>query len=105
AMAAPSGPAELISACRAGAAFACPRPTRETRPCQAASSSGSANGHPVLQAALGPELVEAARDLERALLADIALEELAVIADALDDLDREVVVEPEVGAELGALFR
>src|SRR5690606_30192354 len=60
-----------------------------------------ADRHAVLQAALGPQRVDAAGDLERAARADIALEDLAVIAGRLDDLDHPVVVEAEIGADLG----
>src|SRR5215813_11377195 len=51
----------------------------------AGSPYGSADRRGVLQAALGPQHVEAARDLERRALTDVALEDLAVVADMLDD--------------------
>src|SRR6187399_675910 len=41
----------------------------------------SPNGRSILQAALRPQLVEAALDLERRALADIALEALAIVTD------------------------
>src|SRR5882757_11300321 len=40
----------------------------------------------VLQAALGPQLVEAALDLERRSHADVAVEAFAVVADLLHDI-------------------
>ncbi|MGO8396584.1 hypothetical protein ACC760_39385, partial [Rhizobium ruizarguesonis] len=39
----------------------------------------------VLDAALVPQSIQAARDLEVATLTDVALEDFAIIADALDD--------------------
>ena len=48
----------------------------------------SADRRRVLEAALRPQRVEAAGDLERRARADIALEDLAVIADRLDDVVR-----------------
>src|SRR6476660_5731072 len=60
-----------------------------------AQGAGSAERRPVLQAALGPQSVETAHDLQRRALADVALENLAVIADVLDDAIDPVVGEPE----------
>src|SRR5690606_2829745 len=66
--------------------------------------TGSADRHGVLDAALGPELVHAAGDLQRAALADVPLEYLAVIADALEDVDDPFLVEAEIGGERGLGF-
>src|ERR1043166_67220 len=46
---------------------------------------GLADRRGVLQAALVPQAVHAARDLERRALPDVLLEHLAVIPDVLDD--------------------
>src|SRR6516225_3441367 len=54
-----------------------------------------ANGRRVLYPALGPEIVHATRDLERRVWPDIALEYLAVVADALEDAHNPVVVEAD----------
>src|ERR1700759_5790209 len=54
----------------------------------------------VLQAALGPERVQTALQLERARLADIAFENLAVIAGRLERGLQPLVVEPEPRAEI-----
>src|SRR6202171_1277180 len=74
------------------------------RPVAAATRSQatypSANGQTVLQAALGPQRVEPARDLQRRALADIALKNFAVIADGLDDAIGPVVGQPEPFTEL-----
>src|SRR5690606_433842 len=89
----PAGCAASVSACAflPDAAF----------PCGARSGrSLLAKRRCVLDAALGPELVQAARDLERAFLADIALEHLAIVADAGDNLGNPVIVEAEHLADL-----
>src|ERR1700730_7514251 len=52
----------------------------------------------VLQAALGPQRVEAALDLERRAFADVALEHLAVVADVAHDAHHPVLGEPELFA-------
>src|SRR5262245_2643204 len=49
----------------------------------------------VLQAALGPQRVLAAGDLERRALADVALEHLAVVTDLLDDVVDPLLVDAE----------
>src|SRR3954454_8183779 len=49
----------------------------------------------VHQAALGPGRVQAAIEFQRARLADIALKDLAVIADRLDGLQHPFVVEAQ----------
>src|SRR5208282_312945 len=59
------------------------------------TTAGSANRRPVLQTALRPQCVEAAHDLQRRALADVALETFAVIADVLDDAVRPIVGEAE----------
>src|SRR5580693_7820008 len=60
----------------------------------------SANWRRVLNAPLGPQRVEAARDPQRRTLADIAVEHLAVIAHQLDDAIDPVLAEPEPLAEI-----
>src|SRR5580700_2168042 len=74
------------------------RPVAAAAPSQA--TQPSANGQAVLQAALGPQRVEAARDLQRRALADIALKAFAVIALGLDDAIGPVVGQPERFTEL-----
>src|SRR6476620_5652373 len=54
----------------------------------------------VHQAALGPGRVQAAIELQRARLADIALEDFAVIATRLDRLQHPLVVEAEPRSEI-----
>src|SRR5215813_6184780 len=49
----------------------------------------------VLQAALGPQPVEAALDLERRAHAEVALEALAVVPDLLDDGVDPLLVDPQ----------
>src|ERR1700733_1434813 len=61
---------------------------------------GSADRNTVLQAALGPQRVQAARHLQRRALANIALKALAVTADRLDDVGGPIVGQPHAGAEL-----
>src|SRR4029450_10535132 len=53
------------------------------------------NRRGVLQAALGPELVQATVDLEQGVLADIAVEALAVVTDLLDDVVDPLLVDAE----------
>src|SRR5207342_1880082 len=64
------------------------------------SVSLSLEGDGVHQAALGPGCVEAAFELQRARLADVALEDLGVIAAGLDGLQHPFVVEAEARAEI-----
>src|SRR5215218_7858164 len=59
-------------------------------------------GHPalpdrrgVLEAALGPQLVQAAVDLEGRLRAEVAVEALAVVTDLLDDGVDPLLVDPQ----------
>src|SRR5262249_37282297 len=54
----------------------------------------------VHDAALGPQRVQAARDLERRALPDVALEHLAVITDVLEDTVGPVLGEAELLAEI-----
>src|SRR5882757_2154869 len=56
--------------------------------------------HGIHQAALAPEAVEAALELERACLADVAFKDFAVIAGGLDRRNQPFVVEPKPGAEI-----
>src|SRR5690242_21840801 len=51
--------------------------------------------HGVLQAAVLPQRIQAALDLERRPHADVALEALAVIADLLDDVVGPLLVDAE----------
>src|SRR5215213_956758 len=60
----------------------------------------SADRRRVLQAALCPERILAALDLERRALADVLLEDLAVVPDMLDDAERPVVRQADGLAEL-----
>src|SRR3954468_9845130 len=79
-----------------------------SRLCAAALHAAARPGHErrllerdrVHQAALAPEAVEAALELERARLADIALVDLAVIAGGLEGRDQPFVVDPEPRAEI-----
>jgi len=59
----------------------------------------------VLQAALGPQRILAAGDLERRALADIALEHLAVVTDLLDDRVDPLLVDAERLAMPGVVPR
>src|SRR5215467_4476679 len=59
----------------------------------------SAHRRRVHDAALGPQRVQAARDLERRVLSDVALEHLAVVPDMLDDAVDPVLGEAELLAE------
>src|SRR4029453_6381 len=61
----------------------------------------SANGRRVLQAALGPQRVLAALDLEGAAHADVAVEALAVVTDLLDDVVDPLLVDAERLAHAG----
>src|SRR6185312_7213072 len=56
--------------------------------------------HRVHQATLAPEAVEAAFELERARLADVALVDFAVIAGGLECGDQPFVVQPKPRAEI-----
>src|SRR5690606_29969535 len=58
-------------------------------------------GNGVHQAAAGPQVVESAVQLDRAALADIAFEALAVIADLLDHVVGPFLVEADALAEAG----
>ena len=70
---------------------------RQPRP---VSETGSADRQAVLQAALGPQRIEPARNLQRRALTDVTLEAFAVIADRLDDVVGPIVAQPERLAEL-----
>src|SRR6188508_2639458 len=59
------------------------------------SSKMLADRRRVLQAALRPQLVQAALDLERAAGADMLVEALAVVTDLLDDVVDPLLVDPE----------
>src|SRR5262252_4767092 len=52
----------------------------------------------VLNTTLGPKRIEAARDLQRRALAEIALEDFPVIADVLDDAVDPVLGQPQLFA-------
>src|SRR5258708_30665182 len=60
----------------------------------------SADRRGVLQSALLPECIQATLDFERRVLAHVALEGFAVIADQLDDVVGPIVLEPEGLAEI-----
>src|SRR5262249_56548807 len=60
----------------------------------------SAHGKPVLQTALGPQGVQAARNLQWRALPDVPLEDIAVIPDPLDDAVRPIIGEAERLPEL-----
>src|SRR6185312_11031237 len=55
----------------------------------------------VLQAALRPQLVQTAVDLERAAGADVLVEALAVVTDLLDDVVDPLLVDAERLAHAG----
>src|SRR5580698_4204728 len=59
-----------------------------------------ADRNAVLQAALGPQRIQPARDFQRRALADGAFKALTIVADRLDDPHRPVVGEAERFAEL-----
>src|SRR3984957_12541292 len=115
--AATARPTTIISSAACSARFPKPRDERRRgrapsaraisamgRPMAAATPSQatqpSANRQAVLQAALGPQRVESARDLQRRTLTDIALKNFAVIADVLDDAIGPVVGQPHCFTEL-----
>src|ERR1700709_2918389 len=60
----------------------------------------SLEGESVHQAALAPGRVQTAIELQRACLADIALEDFAVIACRLDGLRHPLVVEAQARSEV-----
>src|SRR5258708_30193889 len=62
---------------------------------------GLPNRRSVLQAALGPQLVQTAVDLEDRALADVALVALAVVTDLLDDVVDPLLVDAERLAHAG----
>src|SRR5262245_7846231 len=57
----------------------------------------------ILDAALVPKFVEAAVDLEARAGADVALKQLAVVADRLHDIDHEVIADADTLAEFAVL--
>ncbi len=65
---------------------------------------GLADWRRVLDTALVPQSVETACDLQRAACTDVAIEDFAVIAHALDDIIGPVIGQAEVGADRRALF-
>src|SRR5947199_10230796 len=69
-------------------------------PCIAALRRLLLEGQGVHQPSLAPGGVQAAIEFQRACLADIALENFAVIAARLDRLQHRLVVETEPGAEV-----
>src|SRR6187399_2514412 len=73
-----------------------------------APSSGilkpSADWGRVLKAALVPQSIEATGNLQIATRTDIALEDFAVIANTLDDIDDPIFTDAETGAELRPFF-
>ena len=71
----------------------------------ALSGTRLADRDAVLQAALRPEGVLAALDLQLRALADVLLEALAVVADVLDDPEAQSLVRPIGLAELALACR
>src|SRR5690349_20976633 len=65
-------------------------------------AGGLADRRRVHQAALRPQVVDAARQADRCLGAQVALEALAVVAHLLDDAVGPLLVEPE---QLAGVFR
>src|SRR4029077_2456365 len=63
-----------------------------------AGRARSADRHRVDQAALGPQIVEPAFELERRSEAEMLVEDLAVIADQLDLVVGPLLVEPQIFA-------
>src|SRR5262249_16659324 len=74
---------------------ALPRPYHRSPPARK-----SADRRCVLHASLGPERIEAASDLERRALPDIALEYFAIVADQLDDAIDPILGQSELLAEI-----
>src|SRR6185437_1691499 len=78
-------------------------PSRATvSPCyrrHSAESRPSSDRRGVLQAALVPQGVQAAADLDRRAHADIALEDLSIVADRLDDAIGPIIGEAKPLAE------
>src|SRR6516165_9622848 len=76
--------------------------TRGTRcpPSRTTSIADSSDRRRVLDAALGPEPVDAAADAELRACSHIALEYFAVIADLLDDAHHPVLGQTELLAEI-----
>src|SRR5215218_9054280 len=66
---------------------------------QRTARTRSADWDSILQSAVRPERVKAALDLERRTLADVALEDLAVVAHVLDDPHHPVVRQADGFAE------
>src|SRR6185295_15740240 len=89
----PAGSKPAQSAGRRGmvASYSCAPPLR------------SADGRGVLQASLGPLIVQATLDLEAGAGADVAVERLAIVADLFDDAIGPVVVEAEALAVVAFL--
>src|SRR5262249_3146270 len=77
---------------------ALPQPRSGRAPAPGRERVGSADRRRVLDAALGPERVEAALDLERRALADVALEHFAVVAHVFDDARGPILGQPELFA-------
>ena len=58
------------------------------------------HGRSILQPALVPELIETPINFEARSGANIALENLSIIANCLDDLDSEVIIEAKALPEI-----
>src|SRR5471032_2607092 len=84
----------------AAVAATCQRISRTFRSRRKLSSEGSLERRGEQQAALGPQLVLAALELQRRAHADRALVALAVVPDLLDDVVGPVVADPHHLAEL-----
>src|SRR5690606_26491438 len=76
------------------------------RQCRLAFCTGAklANWWRVLQTALRPKSVQTTLNLEWAVLADVTLEDFAVIANILDDVVGPVVSKTEVCTDFGVSF-
>src|SRR4051795_8813504 len=72
---------------------------------QRTARTRSADRDAVLQTALYPERVKAALDLERRTLADVALEDFAVVAHVLDDPHHQSLVRPVASPNLPSVPR
>src|SRR5258706_2779552 len=96
-----------VSLIAAGRAPGRPKPARIPSGDRPMYSSGeghhfSADRRRVHQAALGPQVVDAARQPDRGLRPEVALEAFAVVADLLDDAVRPLLVQAE---QLAGVFR
>src|SRR5213078_4549723 len=87
---------------RAIAGMLAPRPTHSSGEGPTSPRLRSSHRRCVDEAALAPQVVGAARQLQYRLRADVALEDLAIVADRLDRAIRPILVETE---QLAGVFR